>query len=128
VITLDGTKVVPPTTTHEALFCSFCRTHLTTLIVLIFLMCILYRHPEFFFYKITASRMCCLSLSWIGSNVEQEPKLSPFKSEIFSHSSSLKMEVARALEISVCICQRTLLHITENNVEPSSLLFEESGT
>jgi len=49
-----GTKDVPRTTTHEALFFSFGRTLLKTVIVLIFLMCILWRHLVVLIYKITA--------------------------------------------------------------------------
>ena len=57
VTTLEGTKDVPPTTTHEALFFSFGRTLLKNLIVLVFLMCILCRHPDLLFYNIPASGM-----------------------------------------------------------------------
>jgi uncharacterized membrane protein len=83
VTTLDGTKDVPRTTSHEALFFSFGRTLLKTLIVLIFLMCILWGLLDLLFYKITASGMCRLLLSCVGSSVSEEPTLSLFKTENF---------------------------------------------
>jgi hypothetical protein len=55
--TLDGTEDVPRTTTHEALFFSFGCILLETLIVLVILMCILWRRLDLLFHKITASEI-----------------------------------------------------------------------